>query len=624
MDNNQPSSVTKEDIGLGEIPATIIPPLPNSHPHIATQEEAIAPEVLDPVTPKDLLDPEDVMADPEPIDDLELPVQTAEPPVEVDGSTAETAADVKSIPGKSDLVEEETTDKGIDSIWDECEIYPDASEHLTNLMPVFSREEAPNGADIALPPTTAINLALIAQVKDLLTEDDLIWMLNAQQASLVAPTDDIAMRRLMRPGSDWTQRIKAVDVKGEPISISMLPSKAKRPKGPGEAVAGSDAIERFMAGTTMGGPVTVPLTNTGIWVRLSPAGATFLAELDRNLAYAKMQVGLDTNGITGSTDDLIFREIINEAALRLVTDTNYPVKDPMDLRDVIDDEDHKTLSWALAKVLNPKGIMISIPCIDPKCAQVDTFRANPARMHVIDRSKLNAKQLQYLARGISRQMTLDDIEDYKAQFVKTSKYSKRIMNREFIFRSPTISEKLQIGRSWLSAVNQAVDSAMASTPDDDMKRNNIIQQITSIEQVCRYGHYISEIRIYDEEDDMAENYFSINGEDDIRSILKVLSTAPEMVEELIEAIEDFLVEIGTTLIGYPNVSCSKCNHENVPDKLKNKLILPFDPDTGFFILAQRKILQAGGNPLTDLATFGVANLGALAQAKEQQVSLGQI
>lgn len=619
MDNMDHSNVKKGEVGLGEIPQAIIPPLPSTASPVKEEVPEPTPDAANPIVGS--TEDTDIMSDPEPAEELELPTQTVNDTVEVDGPTVETAADVKPVVGAegSEQVEPESAEV-VGSIWDECELHPDASEHLTELFPVFGREDAPEGADIALSPTTAVNLAALAQAKELFTQDDLIWMLNAQQAAMVAPTDNIGLRRLMREGSHWTQRIPAVDPKGDKISISMLPSKAKRPKGPGEEVSGSDALERFMAGTTMGGTVTVPLTNTGIWVRLSPAGASFLAELDRNLAYARMQVGLDTNGITGSTDDLIFREIINEAALRLITATNYPVKDPMDLREVIDDEDHKTLSWALAKVLYPKGIMVSIPCIDPKCGHVDTFRANPARMHLIDRSKLNAKQLQYLARGITRPMTMDEIEDYKAQFVKTAKYSKRIMNREFLFRSPTISEKLQIGRSWLSSVNQAVDSAMASTPDDDMKRNNIIQQITAIEQVCRYAHYISEIRIYDEDDEMSENYFTITGESEIRTILKALSTEPEITEELIEAIEEFLVEIGTTLIGYPNASCSKCNHENVPDKVKNRLILPFDPDTGFFILAQRKILQAGGNPLTDLTTFGVANLAARAQGSAPMVS----
>lgn len=597
------------------VPQTFTPP-----PIPAEPAETALPEVASDEANTIVPDPApaaNVLDDEPPAVDIDLPTQVVEEPEQ--NPTPDNVADAPAQPES----EEPKSEAAVNSIWDDCEILPDASENLRNMSPVFSREDAPEGVDIAFGPTSSINMATIAQGKEMVGEEDLIYMLNMQRAAMVAPTDDVMIRRQLRSGADWVQTIKVVDPDGKPLSISFLPSAPKKPGAPGEVISGAEALERFMVGTTMGAPVTVPLTNTGIWVRLSPAGASFLAELDRKLAYARMQAGLDTNGITGSTDDLIFREIINEAALRLVTATNYPVSDPLDLRDIIDDEDHKTLSWALAKVLYPKGIMVSIPCIDNACGQVDTFRANPARMHFIDRSKLNEKQLKYLSRGISRRMSPDDVADYKSQFAKTSKYSVRLMNREFIFRSPTIAEKLQIGRAWLSTVNQAVDVSMAATPDDDMKRNDIIQQITSIEQVCRYAHYVAEIRVYNGDEEVEENYYTIQEESAIRSILRALSTSPDLVETLISGIDDFLVEIGATIIGYPNASCSKCNHANVPDKMKNRLLLPFDPDTGFFILAQRKISQAGGSPLTDLTTFGVGNLAAVAQENAQMVSLGQ-
>lgn len=601
--------------GVGHIPAQIDPPiLPGNAQPVkepvppVTESNAGNDAPVERLAGKPVDEPlsSDLLADEPAIADIDLPVQVVE--------TVSPAVDPTPLPEKSPDDEVPPTAAAELSIWDECESFDIPEQNFRNLSPVFVHEEAPYGVDLALPPTTEGNMTRLAESKEIQTERDLLWMLNQQQASLVAPKDTVSLRRLQRPGSDWAQTVPYINPEnGTKENLAFLPTALKVASGPAVRLEGSAALDVFMAGTTMGSPITVPLTNTGIWVKLSPAGASFLAELDRNLAYARMQVGLDTNGMTGSVDDLIFREIINEAALKLVTATNYPVKSSLDLRDVIDDEDHKTLSWALAKVIYPKGVMISIPCIDPVCGEVSTFRANPARMHVIDRSKLNEKQLRYLSRGISTEMSAEDIADYKSQFAKSAKYSTRLENREFIFRSPTIAQKLQIGRGWLSTVNQAVDMSMASTPDDDNKRSDVIQSITSIEQVCRWGHYVGEIRIYNDEDDI-NKYFTIDGEEEIRSILKSLSTAPELVDTLIAGIEEFLVDIGTTIIGYPNAPCKKCNHENVPDKMKNKLILPFDPDTGFFILAQRKISQAGGAPLTDLSTFGIENLAARAQA----------
>lgn len=506
------------------------------------------------------------------------------------------------------------------SIWDECDELYQPPQNFANLQPVFTEEEPERGTDITLSPTNGRNLNILGDSKEIKTDEDFLYMIQAQNANLLVQPDDVRIKRISREGSDWMQNVPIEKrLEKGPDRIGFLVSAAKKAKSAGEEVTGQAAIDRFMQGTTLGSPITIPLVNTGIWVKMAPASAAYLSELDRTLAYARMQVGLDVNGLYGSSDDLIFRELINEAALKLITASNYVVSNPMDLREVIDDEDRATLAWGLAKVLYPKGIMVSIPCIDPNCGHVSTFRANPARMHVIDRSKLTPKQQEYLSRGIGRQMTLEDIQDYKAQFAIGNKSTVRIMNREFIFRSPTIAEKLQIGRSYLSTVNRAVDEAMASTPDDDTKRSNIMQQITSIEQVVRYAHYIAEIRIYNDADS-DDNYSSITDEETIRNILRTLGNSPEMTEAVMNGIEEYLVDLGAANIVYPNTPCTKCKHADVPEKMKNKLLLPFDPETGFFILAQRKISLAGGNLLTDLSTFGVANLEQAVLEAQQTAS----
>lgn len=561
----------------------------------------------------------------ETVDALDLPttIRQEEPVIEQDPTariaTLEEASAEPAEPSEEDNAPE--TETG--SIWDECdELYQDP-KNFAELQPIFTEEKPTRGIDLTLSPTSGKNLNILGDSKEIQTDEDFVWMISAQNANMLVQPDDVRLKRISREGSDWMQniRIERRMDKG-PDRIGFLVSGAKKAKSAGEELTGQAAVDRFMQGTTLGTPVTVPLVNTGIWVKLSPASTAFMSELDRTLAYARMQVGLDVNGLYGSSDDLIFRELINEAALKLITASNYVVNNPMELREVIDDEDRATLAWALAKVMYPKGIMVSIPCLDPKCGHVSTFRANPARMHVIDRSKLNSKQHDYLSRGIGRPMTLEEIEDYKAQFAIGKKSSVRIANREFLFRSPSIAEKLQIGRSYLSIVNRAVDEAMASTPDDDMKRSNIMQQTTSIEQTVRYSHYISEIRIYND-DDSDENYSSITDEEAIRNILRTLGNSPEMTEAVMQGVEEYLIDLGAANIVYPNTPCSKCKHENVPEKMKNKLLLPFDPETGFFILAQRKISLAGGNLLTDLSTFGAASLAQAVLEAQQTASFDQ-
>lgn len=507
-------------------------------------------------------------------------------------------------------------------------------DNIRDVLPPFARivNGKPEDMDLILPGTTRHNLGVIGEnIGEINSDKAYEHAIFLEQTLDVSPKDEIGTRRLQREGSDWVQEWEFSRQGKKPGIVGIHDTKYNAFSSGTQELTGEKAIDRFMFGTGMGMPKNVPLVNTGIWVRISPPGANFMAAIDRKLAFARMQFGLDTNGLAGSVDDLIFREVLNEAALSLVVACNYPVNNPLDLREVVDKEDMKTLVWGMACALYTQGIKIAIPCIDVKCNHIDTLNASPNRMFFIDRSKLNDKQRNYLTRGLSTAMSLDDIKDYKAQFKVGNTASKRIGKRMFIFESPVIADYLNIGRSWLSAVNEAVDKSMESADsrmltdtEAERRRLDMIDSITAVESICRYTHYIKEIIVYN--DDTGEDTVNcgvIKDKDTIRKLLQRLATEEEMLNAVFTAIDEFLVSIGASLIGYPNIPCPACKHETAPEQMKTKLILPFDPDTGFFILAQRKIAEAGGTPLTDLSTFGHVNFSLGVQERERQELLNR-
>lgn len=551
---------------------------------------------------------EGIMDDEEPLIDVPLPTTQETVEVKVDE------------PVPTDEQDQEQPQPEKEEIWDEGDFPEIPESNIRNIKPVFERAKEDIEADIALSPSTIEVMTKAADALEKVgTDAQLIWMLNLIKAQQVTPNDDVMMRRVGRDGADWSQRLELND--GKKGYIGFRPNAFSAITGAGVEISGAEALDRFMYGTGLGAPLTIPLVNTGIWVKIRSSGANLLAELDRALATARVQVGLDTNGMTGSTDDLAFREVINEYAMRLIEKSNFPVRDPMELREIIDIEDMRTLEWALAKIMFPKGITVSIPCINPSCDHVDTFKANPSRMFFMDRSRLTPKQFAFLSRGLSKPMTLEDVKEYKEEFNVGNKGSKTIRfgetDRTFIFRSSTIADYLQIGRAWLTSINNAVDVAMAKNPDDDLARSRAIESAVDVEAACRFAHYIAEVHIHQDD----ENYAVVRDPDAIRGILQLMSSDGESIAELIEAIDDFIVEIGASIVGYVNVPCSKCNLEGAPAKLKNRLILPFDAATGFFILAQRKIYLAGGAPLVNLETFGVENFVQQAQVIAQEESL---
>ena len=590
------------------------------------QVENTTREEENPMLKQGLLDDGPVIEELEEDDTASLAFAAALPenPVDTPSEPAEPAKDAEP-------KEEETPPEQAIDIWDEEDFPPQVDpENFRNLAPTFQHIDEPEeGCDLAIAPSVRNACHKVGQKKGYpQNETDYYWWLSMEEAMRTSPIDNVMLDRVARPESDWTQ---AVNIPNSKMRLAFLPNAYRGFTTPGTPITGIDALDRFNAGTSLGSPITVPLPNTGIWVKLGSCSASLLAAMDRALAYAKAQVGLDTNGFTGSTEDLIFREIINEFALKQVVACNFEIRNPLELREIIDVEDMRVLEWALAKVMYPKGIKIAIPCISPTCNHVDTVLANPSRMFTMDRSRLSEKQLNFLSRGISKKMTLKEVEEYKEEFkIGASRcYSCTIGNsrRDFYLRNPTIADYLQLGRAWLNSINNAVDLAMEAEPGNDYRRADLIESTTSTENICRYAHYIEEIRIYNEslnEDVQDDNYGVINEPEDIRAVLRQIVTETEIVAGLVTTIEKFISEVGVSIIGYPNIPCSKCQHKDAPEELKNKLLLPFDAAVGFFILAQRKITQAGGTPLVDLQTFGVGNFIQQTMAKRQQEYLQKL
>lgn len=595
-----------------------------AEPEPAPQEENMTREEENPMLSQDLLDDGPVIEELEEDETAALALAATLPVSPVDTPREQVGPEGKA-DGEEGKEDEAAPEQAI-NIWDAEDFPPKADpENFRHLAPAFQHIDEPlEGCDIALSPSSRAVCHKVGQAKGYPKSDsDYYWWLAMEEATRTSPIDNVLVDRVARPNSDWAQTFNLPNSK---MRLGFLPNAYRGFSTPGTPITGIEALDRFNAGTSLGSPITVPLPNTGIWVKLGSCSASLLAAMDRALAYAKAQVGLDTNGFTGSTEDLIFREIINEFALKQIVACNFEVRNPLELREIIDVEDMRVLEWALAKVMYPKGIKIAIPCISPTCSHVDTVLANPSRMFTMDRSRLSEKQLAFLSRGVSKKMTLKEVMEYKEEFkVGASRcYTCKIGNsrRDFYLRNPTIADYLQLGRAWLNSINTAVDLAMEAEPGNEYRRADLIESTTSTENICRYAHYIEEIRIYNEslDDDVQDdNYGIINEPEDIRAILRQLATETDIVIGLTETIEKFITEVGVSIIGYPNIPCSQCQHKDAPEELKNKLLLPFDAAVGFFILAQRKITQAGGTPLVDLQTFGVGNfLQQITERKQQE------
>lgn len=463
-------------------------------------------------------------------------------------------------------------------------------------------------------------------LNDLTDEDQLEWWLAmAQSMDLIFPGAGL-MKAVTRDGAEWLQKIPTLRDKGVEMRPREVRFDGKKQLGDSRVVRGHKAVEAFVSNTGIGRTVQIPLWRTGIWVTMRASTLSYLAEIDRALAFARPQLGMDTAGMLNSNEALIFEEVLVDAALRLVTNSTYPfAQSPLELRDVISSHDRDQLIWGMALAAWPDGTDVAIPCTDMECSNVDRVTANLLRMCFVDRASLTLDQLRLMDRATSVKVTDEELDKYQSTFLERERKFYEYNRRKLNFHIPSLSQYFANGRQWINSINIAITEAMGEAVNDDNKRAALIDSMVSSEQLCRYGHYIHSISIpttRSDDDEDEDSSLLVESPDDIRNILKMISAEPEAVNGLLLAIDDYIQSSTISVIGYPNVPCSKCGKLHLT-RGEARVIIPFPAATGFFILAQHKMRLSSITVMTDLSTLGIRNFVRQVSANAQMISSAQ-
>lgn len=488
-------------------------------------------------------------------------------------------------------------------------IYPVTDDMLKIANDVYKLVDPKNTKPVGLVifPTTRDDFNTktehLTEDETSMTAEDLPFLLSAHEGQDTSYPGEGLIKTTTRIGSKWRQYLTTPD-NSNPLGPRR--NKFAMTKEQGAVVSGNSAVDAFMAGTTLGRSVQVPLWHSGFWVTLRAPSGAYLAEIDRALAFSREEIGLDTNGAVGSNDPLVFDEVLIDAALKLVTASTLPFsKNPLELKEFIAKNDIPLLIWGMAMAAFPEGTMVAIPC--PSCKNISTVVANPLRMFWVDESRFTAKQISLMGRASRIQTKVEDLVAYQEEFEILNTSSWEWNGRVFYFNDPSVDEYLGKGRDWIGSINRALAESLREDYDDVDRRTAAIQSILSTEDLCRFAHYIKEIKIPSGDEG---GYFLVNDQPTIIDLLRQLSADGTAAASLQTAIGDYVTDSIGAIVGYPNVACSACGKFHLNEKGESTIIVPFNPGTGFFILAQHRIRESGGIPLTSLKTLGVSGLEA--------------
>ena len=424
------------------------------------------------------------------------------------------------------------------------------------------------------------------------------WLGRLDESTILSHQKPLLMRAQTRDGSRWGQELRGQHYFIKPAYKSVSPSDIK------PEMSGSTAVDLFIQGNAMGRTVRWPLYRSGIWVNIRPASLTYLAEIDRSLVFERAQVGMDTSGLFNSNDSLIFDDKLIDAALRLVTWCNVQVGSVMELRSLIAFNDIPSLIAAMAAATFADGAGASVTCSDHKCRNVDLFDADVRRMSWVDQSRYTDDQIKFMDE-VTAKHTVEQVREYQKSFEVNERGTYTYNGRVFNFGIGSADNYFELGYQWIAQINRALTEAMGEADIENGKRSRIIQSILTSETLCRYGHYITSISIPAKDGNGDDTMVSVTDRDTINNILRMLLTDDDGAEKLLAAIEDYIVETESVIIGYRNVACTKCGKYHLDDRGQARLIIPFKVGKAFFTLLQHRLATAGIPAMTDLETSGI-------------------
>lgn len=385
---------------------------------------------------------------------------------------------------------------------------------------------------------------------------------------------------------DWQQTLN-YDGK----AIGVMRSNVKPPEK-GAELTGATANLAVRQKAKVGGSVTVPLWHSGIWVHLKTPSNKALLEHERSLAQAKTDLGRKTNGTIFS----------NEMVMNYVSTANFVLQHCFDsslmdhsvenLAANISILDIPTLAWGMASAIYQNGFPLTRPCVDnpEKCHHVMQMMLNISKMLIVNNSAFTNEQKMHMANPKIKHK-IEDIKKYQAAVIDRvgNNVIPFVEDMSIRLKIPSIAEYEDSGYRWIDAIVDMVDGA-AGVPLEGALREQYIQDQAKLAKLRQYGHWIAEI-IVD-----SENENVIKDVDDIEENISDMSSHNDWdVEDdhttrIIDDILLFIEKCSLSIIAIPKYECPECGAEQTDEYSKHPQLIPVDAVRLFFTLRSLRLL----------------------------------
>lgn len=381
-------------------------------------------------------------------------------------------------------------------------------------------------------------------------------------------------------GSDWQQ---TVEFEGKTFRTS-------KPKyqelNDGGKVSGERALVELDKAFGIGGQITIPLINSGIWVTLDTVTNMDFISYDERIRLAKNEFGKRTLGMVYSNSKVYIINNLMTLIEEHVADCSVENWEDVGLRNLVKITDIEDLAAGLAYTLYPNGFQYMSPCTAPPRGTKHCDYVLDARLQIADcfwynRRALTRKQKEFMAdRHAVR--TVKEVREYQESFEVKQKAFNVEDKLEIYFKVPTVAENITSGYDWIESIENLVTETFGGAIDNDQVTEFIDKRLSS-SILRQYGHFFKTVKFI-------KSGSHVEDTKDLEAIITRLSTRTDVVDKIIEHIGKFIDQNTHSLIAIPRYHCPNCQGEQQQDIDKHPYLIPIEVISLFFTLGNQKTL----------------------------------
>ncbi|CAH0448052.1 hypothetical protein SM033_00228 [Vibrio phage vB_VpaM_sm033] len=426
-----------------------------------------------------------------------------------------------------------------------------------------------------------------AYVKQRQLENTAFWQTEDEdrnyQALIPEDTNDVAQME---------------EVDGETVRIKTLTPK---PRSEGKLL-GSAFLNAMRAAVKTGSITTIPLWCSGFWIKVGGFGSEETFRVATRLRNVRDKIGIETNGLLYSTDDVHITSEIIDYILDHVTDSNlenWEQRHVLEAALLVSDLSH--VQAGALEAAYPSGYPLHQECSNTfkvekdgddeiqKCdyttIPMEERRKNIAKLNFAKTAMRNRKRFPATAaRFLTKEsVTLEDVQKYQEEVANHNIVSHTIGSYDYggatirlIGQTPTYQMFKSEGRRWIADVVRVAEDLVNPDLSENLaaqqRQENIVRRSRQV-MAQHQMSWIKKIYVGQAENDSRE---------DILEGLGVISENRDLAKEVLRDVRNYSIKNMHVFTAIPNWICPKCKkaQPNVDEELN---LIPYNVSAYFFI-----------------------------------------